>query len=319
VGASPALEKLKQTIRTVATTSSTVLIYGESGTGKELVARAVHTCSPRAAEGFVSVNCGAFPETLLESELFGYVKGAFTGANQNRRGLFEVADQGTIFLDEIGEMTMPMQVKLLRVLQERTVRPVGGTSEIPVDVRVIAATNGDLDRQVTEGTFREDLYYRLNVIPIRVPGLRERREDVPLLANHFLKKYAPGAGKAIHGLEAKSLEALIGYDWPGNVRQLENTVERAVALETTSELHVELPAERAKARAVAAGAENAAPLPNAGAFLPEGVNMEDYVAQVERSLLQSALGQTNGVQVRAADVLGISYRSFRHLMKKYDI
>ncbi len=200
VGVSPAIEKLKHTIRTVATTSSTILVYGESGTGKELVARAVHTCSPRAAEAFVSVNCGAFPETLLESELFGYVKGAFTGANQNRRGLFEVADQGTIFLDEIGDMTMPMQVKLLRVLQERTVRPVGGTSEIPVDVRVIAATNRDLDRQVTEGTFREDLYYRLNVIPIRVPGLRERREDVPLLANHFLKKYAPGAGRAFTAL-----------------------------------------------------------------------------------------------------------------------
>ncbi len=156
----------------------------------------------------MSVNCGAFPETLLESEFFGYVKGAFTGANQNRRGLFEVADQGTIFLDEIGEMTMPMQVKLLRVLQERTVRPVGGTSEIPVDVRVIAATNRDLDRQVTEGTFREDLYYRLNVIPIRVPGLRERREDVTLLANHFLKKYAPGAGKSIHGIAPQSLDAL---------------------------------------------------------------------------------------------------------------
>jgi two-component system, NtrC family, response regulator PilR len=324
VGASPVLEKLKQTIRTVATTSSTILVYGESGTGKELVARAVHTCSPRAAEAFVSVNCGAFPETLLESELFGYVKGAFTGANQNRRGLFEVADQGTIFLDEIGEMTMPMQVKLLRVLQERTVRPVGGTTEIPVDVRVIAATNRDLDRQVTEGTFREDLYYRLNVIPIRVPGLRERREDVPLLANHFLKKYAPGAGKSIHGVAAASLETLTGYDWPGNVRQLENTIERAVALETTSELHVELPVERAKARAVAAGAEGATSMTTGmnvppGSVLPEGVNMEDYVAQIERSLLQSALGQTNGVQVRAADVLGISYRSFRHLMKKYEV
>src|SRR5208337_4433131 len=259
VGVSAALEKLKQTIRTVATTSSTILVYGESGTGKELVARAVHTCSPRAGEAFVSVNCGAFPETLLESELFGYVKGAFTGANQNRRGLFEVADQGTIFLDEIGEMTMP----------------------------------------------------------IRVPGLRERRDDVPLLANHFLKKYAPGAGKSIHGISAQSLEALANYDWPGNVRQLENTVERAVALETSSELHVELPAERAKARAVAAGAETAN-MP-AGAVLPEGVNMENYVAQIERSLLQSALGQTHGVQVRAADVLGISYRSFRHLMKKYEL
>jgi two-component system response regulator PilR (NtrC family) len=313
---------LKQTIRTVATTSSTVLIFGESGTGKELVARAVHTCSPRAAEAFVSVNCGAFPETLLESELFGYVKGAFTGANQNRRGLFEVADQGTIFLDEIGEMTMPMQVKLLRVLQERTVRPVGGTSEISVDVRVIAATNRDLDHQVSDGSFREDLYYRLNVIPIRVPGLRERREDVPLLANHFLKKYAPGAGKSIHCVATASLERLTGYDWPGNVRQLENTIERAVALEATSELHVELPAERAKARAVAAGAETAMNMNMTAAaspVLPEGVNMENYVAQIERSLLQSALGQTNGVQVRAADVLGISYRSFRHLMKKYEL
>jgi two-component system response regulator PilR (NtrC family) len=215
-------------------------------------------------------------------------------------------------------MTMPMQVKLLRVLQERTVRPVGGTSEIAVDVRVIAATNRDLDKQVSEGVFREDLYYRLNVIPIRVPSLRERREDIPLLANHFLKKYAPGAGKSIHGLGAASLEALTRYEWPGNVRQLENTIERAVALEIGNELHVELPAERPKARAVAAGAETAftsAP----GAVLPEGVNMEDYVAQIERSLLQSALGQTQGVQVRAADVLGISYRSFRHLMKKYDL
>ena len=219
-----------------------------------------------------------------------------------------------------------MQVKLLRVLQERTVRPVGGTTEIPMDVRVIAATNRDLDRQVTENMFREDLYYRLNVIPIRVPGLRERREDVPLLANHFLKKYAPAAGKSIHGVAASSLENLTAYDWPGNVRQLENTIERAVALESTSELHVELPVERPKARAAAAGADGATgatmTLPMnvpAGSVLPEGVNMEDYVAQIERSLLQSALGQTRGVQVRAADVLGISYRSFRHLMKKYEL
>src|ERR1700684_1089733 len=205
IGVSPAMEKLKQTVRTVASTQSTVLIYGESGTGKELVARALHVCSPRAAEPFVSINCGAFPETLLESELFGYVKGAFTGATQNKRGLFEVADQGTIFLDEISETSMTMQVKLLRVLQERTVRPVGGTSEIPIDVRVMAATNRDLDKLVAENTFREDLYYRLNVIPIQVPPLRERREDIPLLANHFLKKYAPGAGKSIHAMAPASL------------------------------------------------------------------------------------------------------------------
>ena len=191
------MEKLKQTIRTVASTQSTILIYGESGTGKELVARAVHVCSPRAAEPFVSINCGAFPETLLESELFGYVKGAFTGANQNKRGLFEVAHEGTIFLDEISEMSLTMQVKLLRVLQERCVRPVGGTDEIAIDVRVIAATNRDLDKSVAENTFREDLYYRLNVIPVTVPPLRDRREDIPLLVNHFLKKYATAAGRKI--------------------------------------------------------------------------------------------------------------------------
>src|SRR5689334_16863150 len=208
IGSSEAMEKLKQTVRTVASTASTVLIHGESGTGKELVARAVHVCSPRATDAFVSVNCGAFPETLLESELFGYVKGAFTGANQNKRGLFEVADAGTIFLDEISEMTLAMQVKLLRVLQERNVRPVGSTEEIPIDVRVIAATNRDLDKQVAENVFREDLYYRLSVIPIQVPPLRNRREDIPLLVNHFLKKYAPAAGKSIVRVEPRCLEAL---------------------------------------------------------------------------------------------------------------
>jgi two-component system, NtrC family, response regulator PilR len=320
VGVSPAMEKLKQTIRTVASTQSTVLVYGASGTGKELVARAVHVCSPRAAEPFVSINCGAFPETLLESELFGYMKGAFTGASQNKRGLFEVADRGTIFLDEISEMTVTMQVKLLRVLQERCVRPVGGTDEIAIDVRVIAATNRDLDKAVAENLFREDLYYRLNVIPIRVPPLRERREDIPLLANHFLKKYASAAGRSILRVNAPSLDSLCGYEWPGNVRQLENTVERAVALEITDELHVELPAERPKARAAAASA-NGGTLPEVGAdvTLPEGIGMESYVAGIERSLLQSALNQSSGVQTKAADVLGISYRSFRHLMKKYGL
>ena len=323
VGVSAAMEKLKQTIRTVASTNSTILVHGESGTGKELVARAVHTCSPRAAEPFVSVNCGAFPETLLESELFGYVKGAFTGANQNKRGLFEVADGGTIFLDEISEMSLAMQVKLLRVLQERTVRPVGGTDEIAIDVRVIAATNRDLDKQVSENTFREDLYYRLNVIPICVPPLRERREDVALLVNHFLKKYAPAAGKSIVRVNQHSLDALCGYEWPGNVRQLENTVERAVALEMGEELHVELPVERPKARAAAAGVGVAgtavsSAVSSAG-VLPEGMDMEKYVADIERSLLQAALAQSNGVQTKAADVLHISYRSFRHLMKKYDL
>ena len=250
IGVSPAMTKLKQTIRTVASTQSTVLIYGESGTGKELVARAVHICSPRATEPFVSINCGAFPETLLESELFGYVKGAFTGANQNKRGLFEVADGGTIFLDEIGEMTLAMQVKLLRVLQERCLRPVGGTGEIAIDVRVIAATNRDLEKQVSENNFREDLYYRLNVIPIVVPPLRDRREDLPLLVNHFVKKYVPAAGKSIAGVNSESLTALATYEWPGNVRQLENTIERAVALATGEEIERGLFARRIHERGV---------------------------------------------------------------------
>jgi two-component system response regulator PilR (NtrC family) len=321
IGSSAAMERLKHTVRTVASTASTVLIHGESGTGKELVARAVHICSPRASEPFVSVNCGAFPETLLESELFGYLKGAFTGANQNKRGLFEVAGGGTIFLDEISEMTLAMQVKLLRVLQERTVRPVGSTAEISIDVRVIAATNRDLDKAVAENMFREDLYYRLNVIPIRVPDLRERREDIPLLANHFQKKYAAAANRSILRVNQKSLDDLCGYEWPGNVRQLENTIERAVALEMTNELHVELPVERPKARAAAAGVGVSGGVSEvaAGAVLPEGVGMESYVASIERTLLQNALDRSNGVQTKAADLLGISYRSFRHLMKKYEL
>jgi len=320
IGVSTAMEHLKDTIRTVASTQSTVLIYGESGTGKELVARAVHSCSPRATEPFVSINCGAFPETLLESELFGYVKGAFTGANQNKRGLFEVADRGTIFLDEIGEMNLSMQVKLLRVLQERCIRPVGGTQEVAIDVRVIAATNRDLERQVAENSFREDLYYRLNVIPIVVPPLRERREDVPLLVNHFVKKYAKSAGRNITQVSSDSLAQLSSYEWPGNVRQLENTIERAVALETGEVLHAQLPMERAKAKAAAAGVGTADTVSvPAGAVLPAGMDMEKYVAEIERSLLKSALKQADGVQTRAADVLKISYRSFRHLMKKYEL
>ena len=316
IGLSTAIEKLKTTVRTVAPTASTVVIHGESGTGKELVARAIHGCSPRANEPFVSINCGAFPETLLESELFGYVKGAFTGANQNKRGLFEVASGGTLFLDEIGEMSVAMQVKLLRVLQERSIRPVGGSSEIPVDVRVIAATNRDLAQMVAENNFREDLYYRISVIPIEVPPLRERRDDIPLLANAFLKRLAPAAGKSILRIAPASIEKLATYDWPGNVRQLENAVERAVALETTDQLHVELPTEPQRARAAAAAAGGA---PSPGKFPSDGVDFERYVAEIERTLIQGALEQANGVQTRAADLLKVSYRSFRHLLKKYDI
>src|SRR5437899_8710670 len=317
VGVSPAMEKLKQTIRTVASTQSTILIYGESGTGKELVARAVHVCSPRASESFVSINCGAFPETLLESELFGYVKGAFTGANQNKNGLFEVANGGTIFLDEISEMNVSMQVKLLRVLQERTIRPVGGTQEAAIDVRVIAATNKDLSKMVAENTFREDLFYRVSVIPIQVPPLRERRDDVELLANHFLKKYATAAQKSVLRLAPESLEVLRTYEWPGNVRELENTIERAVALENESELHVEIDTGRVRARA--SNGTNGHGLPAGPTFTPDGLDFEKYVADIERSLIESALQQTGGVQTKAAELLKVSYRSFRHLLKKYDI
>ena len=317
IGESTVMVDLKRLIRTVATTNSTVIITGESGTGKELVARAIHACSPRGVEPFVSINCGAFPETLLESELFGYVKGAFTGANQNKRGLFELANTGTIFLDEISEMSLAMQVKLLRVLQERSVRPVGGGVETPIDVRVIAATNKDLDALVGEGQFREDLYYRLRVIPIDVPPLRERGADVVLLANFFLEKFARQMNKQVREISPESLDMLRGYDWPGNVRVLENTIERAVAMADGDLLKPELPNERSKARAAAAAASAGGAT---GVSLPaDGMDMERYIADVERSLLQSALRRSQGVQTRAAEMLKLSYRSFRHMMKKYDL
>ncbi len=316
IGCSAAIEKLKETIRTVAPTGSTVVITGESGTGKELVARAIHSCSPRNAEPFVSINCGAFPETLLESELFGYTKGAFTGATQNKRGLFEVANGGTVFLDEISEMSVGMQVKLLRVLQERAVRPLGSSTEVPIDVRVIAATNRNLAEMVTQSTFREDLYYRISVIPIQVPPLRERRDDIPLLANAFLKRFTPESGKSISRIGRDSLAQLTDYAWPGNVRQLENALERAVAMESGDELTVELPSEKQKAVAAAAGFNGAG---FAGSFPTEGVDLERYVAEIERNLIQSALKHSGGVQTRAADLLKVSYRSFRHLLKKYEI
>jgi two-component system response regulator PilR (NtrC family) len=315
IGESEPIRALKETIRTIATTNSTVIVSGESGTGKELVARAIHTCSPRASEPFVSVNCGAFPETLLESELFGYVKGAFTGANTNKRGLFELANGGTIFLDEIGETTLPMQVKLLRVLQERCIRPVGGGQEIPVDVRVVAATNRNLLQQVQEGQFREDLYYRLSVIPVEVPPLRDRGDDVLLLANHFLKKFTVQMGKNAVRISSESMKTMQGYDWPGNVRVLENTIERAVAMSQGEELQVALPSNGnhgAISTASGGGAH--------GVVLPaEGIDLERYVADIEKSLLQSALRRCNGTQTRAAELLKLSYRSFRHMMKKYEL
>src|SRR5881397_631035 len=239
VGSSPKMKELFQMIETIGATQSTVLITGESGTGKELVAKAIHLNGSRSERPFVSINCGAFPETLLESELFGYMKGAFTGAGSNRQGLFESANSGTIFLDEIGEMTPAMQVKLLRVLQERKLRPLGGTAEVAIDVRVVAATNRDLKDSIAKGLFREDLYYRITVITLRVPALRERLEDVVLLAFHFLRLYAAKSGKRIYGISTEALRRLESCAWPGNVRELENTIERAVALETTDMIQAE--------------------------------------------------------------------------------
>jgi two-component system response regulator PilR (NtrC family) len=327
VGDSEAIKSVIERVRAIAPTTSTVLINGESGTGKELVARGIHWCSSRGGEQFVSINCGAFPETLLESELFGYVRGAFTGATQNRRGLFETANGGTIFLDEISEMTPSMQVKLLRVLQERSVRPVGGTTELAIDVRVVAATNKDLDRMVADGEFREDLYYRLNVIPIRVPSLRERRDDIPILANHFMKKYAAKkyaeaddtGKKRIHAISQQAIEDLCSYEWPGNVRQLENTIERAVALTKGDQLEVELPRERPKGMVVAVAGAGSISSGDGRFQIPEEFDMEKYIADLERSIIKSALEKSNDVGTRAAGLLNLSYRSFRHLLKKYDL
>src|SRR5216684_303820 len=232
IGQSPNMRAIFDMIQTVAPQSSRVLITGESGTGKELVARAIHENSVRASAPFITINCGAFPETLLESELFGYMKGAFTGANENRQGLFQAAHGGTLFLDEIGNMSLTMQVKLYRVLQEGKVRPIGSTEESDVDVRIIAATNKNFEKEIAEGRFREDLYYRLSVIPILVPPLRERREDIPLLARHFLERFRTTMEKPIEGISPEAMTRLEMYDWPGNVRELENTLERAVALAT---------------------------------------------------------------------------------------
>jgi len=300
-------------IERVAGTNSTIMISGESGTGKELIARAVHYNSNRRERPFVSINCGALPDELLESELFGHMKGSFTGATANKKGLFEVADGGTIFLDEIGETSAAMQIKLLRVLQERTIRRVGGTDEIAVDVRVITATNQDLATMVQEKRFREDLYYRINVIAIRMPALREKPEDIPALAEHFLGKYRKIVGKPIPGGFSKAaLECLENYSWPGNVRQLENVVERAVALESGEAIALEsLPGE------VRSGKVDREAL---GVALPDsGIDLEQYLEDLRRRYMLEAMERSSGVQTRAAELLGMTFRSFRYFAKKYDL
>jgi len=318
IGTSPKMRAIFELIQTVAPQSSRVLITGESGTGKELVARAIHENSARAKEPFVTINCGAFPETLLESELFGYMKGAFTGANENRRGLFQAADAGTLFMDEIGNMSLTMQVKLYRVLQEGKIRPLGSTEESDVDVRVIAATNKDLEKEIAEGRFREDLYYRLSVIPIHLPPLRERREDIPLLARAFLDRYRKDMGKNIDGIEPKAMERLEAYDWPGNVRELENTIERAVALETGRHITLEGLPERITRYYQDHYAERG--LPDRPTLIPDGgIDLEKHIRDAERAYLLAALECAGGVRIRAAELLKMSYRSFRHYAKKYGV
>jgi two-component system response regulator PilR (NtrC family) len=310
VGKSQKMQELFKMIEVVSGANSTVLITGESGTGKELVAKAIHVNSQRADAPFVSVNCGAFTETLLESELFGYMKGSFTGAATNKKGLFEVADKGTIFLDEVGETSTAMQVKLLRVLQERMIRRVGGTEEIAVDVRVIAATNRDLTAMVAENQFREDLYYRIRVIPIHIPPLRHRRDDIPLLANHFLTKFNESVGKNIQRLSDEALKKLEVYEWPGNVRELENAMERAYILETSAELSAQHLPDNVSSSS----------RPRTLDTIPEdGLDLEGYVASLQRRYLEEALDRTGGVQVKAAELLRMSYRSFRHYMQKHGI
>jgi two-component system, NtrC family, response regulator PilR len=315
IGQSPKMREIFDMIQTVAPQTSRVLITGESGTGKELVARAIHENSQRAQAPFITINCGAFPETLLESELFGYMKGAFTGAAENRQGLFQAAHGGTLFMDEIGNMSLTMQVKLYRVLQEGKVRPVGSNEESDVDVRIIAATNKNFETEIAEGRFREDLYYRLSVIPIQMPALRERREDIPLLARHFLETFRKAMEKPIKGISPEAMRQLEAYDWPGNVRELENTIERAVALETGPEVSLPvLPDRIAGYSGVASSSSN-----GRVAIPAEGVDFEKEMADAERRYLQAALEKADGVRTRAAEILKITYRSFRHYAKKHNL
>src|SRR6202790_4320258 len=315
IGQSPKMREIFDMIQTVAPQTSRVLITGESGTGKELVARAIHENSQRAQAPFITINCGAFPEALLESELFGYMKGAFTGAAENRQGLFQAAHGGTLFMDEIGKMSLTMKVKLYRVLQEGKVAPIGSNEESDVDVRIIAATNKNFEKEIAEGRFREDLYYRLSVIPIQVPPLRERREDIPLLARHFLETFRKTMEKPINGISPEAMRQLESYDWPGNVRELENTMERAVALESGPEISLPvLPDRIAGYSGVgAASAQGQLVIP------VEGVDFEKEMADAERRYLQAALEKADGVRTRAAEMLKITYRSFRHYAKKHNI
>ena len=311
LGRSKAMQRVFELITKIHSTRTSVLITGESGTGKELVARALHTEGSRASGRFVAVNCGAIPEELMESELFGHLKGSFTGAVADRPGLVREADGGTLFLDEIGELSLGLQVKLLRVLQEKKVKPVGGHTELDVDVRVVAATNRELEDEVARGAFRQDLFYRLNVIEVRIPPLRQRREDITLLVDHFVKKQSKEHGRTIT-VSSAALKLLEDYDFPGNVRELENVIERAVALASSDELDVDdLPRLRIT------GVRSVVEAASAGLELPaDGIDLDRLVAEYERAWVAKALDKAGGVRKKAAVLLGISFRSMRYRLAK---
>ncbi len=308
LGKSKAMQRVFELIQKIHSTKTSVLITGESGTGKELVARALHTEGNRAPGPFVAVNCGAIPEELMESELFGHIRGSFTGAVGDKAGLFKTASGGTLFLDEIGELPLGLQVKILRALQERRIKPVGGTEELEIDVRVVAATNRELEEEVARGAFRADLFYRLNVIELRLPPLRQRREDIPLLAEHFMRRFVADQGKDITGIAPAAMKRLEGYDFPGNVRELENIMERAVALSSSTVIDVDvLPEFRASTRPVADPAVD---------FPPDGVDLDRLVGDYERTIVNKALERSGGVRKKAASLLGITFRSLRYRLDK---
>jgi two-component system response regulator PilR (NtrC family) len=308
--------KIYNTIDQVADTRTNLLITGESGTGKELIAMAIHENSARKHKPLTVIHCGGIPETLMESELFGHRKGAFTGAIDHKKGLFEVTDGGTVFLDEVAELTPGLQVKILRVVQEKAFKPVGETKDVEVDVRIISATNKNLEGEVIAGNFREDLFYRLNVIHIDMPPLRERREDLPALAQHFLEKYAREMGKSIHKLSSYALDMLARYDFPGNIRELENMIERSVALETTNVILPESLALSTYKRAEKAARK---PEPFDFEIPPIGLDLDALLADVERSYLIRALEMAGGVKQKAAELLGIKADSFRYRFDKHGI
>jgi len=313
IGKSPPMQRVYDLVEKVSQTKANVLITGESGTGKELVAKAVHYNSTRKDRSFVTLNCGAIPENLLESELFGHMKGSFTGAIANKRGLLEMAENGTLFMDEIGELPLPLQVKMLRVIQEREFKRVGGTEDIKVDVRIISASNQDLQQKVALGTFREDLFYRLNVIQIKIPPLRERKEDIPLLVNHFVRKYSADTGKEIEGVSPEALELLLGYDFPGNVRELENIIERSITLETSptiAERHIR---SYLNERMISKSIPPSLEIPD------EGMDLNQVVEDLEKAFILKALEHTGGVKKKAAEILGMNFRAMRYKLAKYGL